>query len=319
MKNTQIVTQESTMILPAARLADLLQPFGDALTLRESAGEISANTRAAYLRGAEKFLTWCEQNASGLETPDAVRSWKAALLSAGYKPATINAWLAGVKALGAWAQESRKLPYNPMAGTKGATRKGTNKHHERESLTSDEARRLLAITDVTTATGKRDAAIIALMLFTGLRTVEVYRADIADLATRGGRLVLMVQGKGHAEKDDFVILTGEADDKIRSWLAARGSKPGPLFVSLSNRSTFERLSLRALRDLVGREMRAAGVVGNKTTHSLRHTAISTVARKAGVVKASKLARHASIETTMIYIHELDRMTDPAEGYITYDD
>jgi len=97
------------------------------------------------------------------------------------------------------------------------------------------------------------------------------------------------------------------------------SASGALFTSLSNRGRDERLSLRAIRGIVKAAYKAAGVVGkNKTTHSLRHTAITTaVKRGAPVQKVQAMARHANISTTMIYYHETDRVENPAEEFIQY--
>ena len=172
--------------------------------------------------------------------------------------------------------------------------------------------------DTGTAQGKRDNAILSIMLYTAARGVELHRADLADLQTQGGRLVLFVQGKGHGEKDDFVVIA-HAESALRDWLGVRGNKQGPLFCSLSNRSAGERLSLQAYRAMIKDYMRLAGVQGNKSTHSLRHTAITkAISEGVPLHKVSKgLARHASMDTTMIYFHELDRLTDPAEDHINY--
>ena len=52
--------------------------------------------------------------------------------------------------------------------------------------------------------------MINLMLRTGLRTIEVHRADIGDITMRKERRILKVWGKGREEKKQFVILTDEA-------------------------------------------------------------------------------------------------------------
>ena len=52
----------------------------------------------------------------------------------------------------------------------------------------------------------RDFAMLNLMLRTGLRTIEVSRADIKDITRKKGRRILKVWGKGHSEKDDFVAV-----------------------------------------------------------------------------------------------------------------
>ena len=45
-------------------------------------------------------------------------------------------------------------------------------------------------------------------------------------------------------------------------------------------------------------------------------AISKIARK-DILKARQLARHSSIDTTMIYVHEADRLDNPGEALIDY--
>jgi site-specific recombinase XerD len=79
------------------------------------------------------------------------------------------------------------------------------------------------------------------------------------------------------------------------------------------------LSLRTLRHLIKGHYLAAGVLDkDKTAHSLRHAAISTaLQRGTPVQKVAAMARHASIETTMICLHAIDRLSDQAERYISY--
>jgi integrase/recombinase XerD len=282
---------------------------------RVEAQEISADTAAGYRRGVAKFLAWLKEQQA---TPQAIRAWKAELLKAGSRPASVNAWLAGLRSFFGWLAEAGQIPFNPTQAIKGATRKGTKKRHARQALTDNEVRRLLAQPDRTTPEGKRDYAMLALMLYTAARSIELHRADLDDLHTEGGHLVLMVQGKGHTEKDELLVLIGEAESAMRDWLAERGNEPGALFVSLSNRSKNERLSRRALRDIVKRHFRMAGVHGNKTTHSLRHTAITSAIRHgAPAEKVRGMSRHASLDTLMIYYHESDRIDNPAEQYISY--
>lgn len=318
MKNTQIITTQASEITPAPALLDLLTPFAQALDLKVRAGEISANTATLYLRGAKRFITWLDVQESRAVEADTIRSWKAELAQGNYAPATINAWLAGVKALFSWATERGKLAYNPAALIKGASRKGIKKHHKREVLTPSEMRRVLSIPD-TTKQGLRDKAILALMAYTGVRSIEVHRADYKDLHTQGGRLVLFVQGKGHIEADDFVVIANpNLESALSAWLAVRGKQAGSLFCSLSNRSQDERLSLRALRFIVKDYFAKAGVIGNKSTHSLRHTAITTAIQAgAPLQKVMSMSRHANIDTLMIYAHEIDRLEQPAEEMITY--
>jgi len=303
-----------------------LREWGYWLDLRVQANEISKATATSYRRGAERYFAFVGGSAN-LQTnawengnpadPDTIRVWKAELLDK-FKPRSVNVWLAGVKSFFGWLAEKHRVPFDPTQLVKSASRKGMSKKHVRETLTDNEIRRVLAMPDTETPTGARDAAILYVMAYTAVRTVEIHRADLADLKTRDGRLTLAVQGKGSREKDDFVIIPPDAEPVLQDWLAVRGKKPGPLFTSASNRTKGARLSLSYLREMVMGYFKLAGVTGNKSTHSLRHTAITKMIR-AGVppVKVMSVSRHASVDTLMIYVHDVDRMDDPAENHISY--
>jgi integrase/recombinase XerD len=284
-------------------------------------GALAATTVTAYRKGVEKFLDWCAERTVVRVTDDTVRDWKRALRDARYRPATINTWFAGLRALFTWAVGAGRLAHDPTAAVR-AERRSSSAGHKRQALTSNEVRRLLVQPDLQKPAGVRDRALLAVMLYTGMRQIELHRANLSDLQTRGGRLVLNVHGKGRQEADEVVVLAGRtAQNALYDWLALRGDKPGPLFTSLSKRTSGGRLSLRSIRELVKGYLRAAGVRGEyKTTHSLRHTAITTaIARGAPLQKVQAMARHANINTTMIYFHEADRLANPAETFIVYDE
>ena len=319
MADKALTLAEPRTLTEGADVRDLAQQWLDSLTLQVRAGELSETTRRTYQIGLEKFLTWADRRKA--VSDEVIREWIADLRDEKRTPTTINTWLAGVRSFFSWAFRNRRLPYNPTNGIHGAKRTGTSAKHRRDALTDREVLRVLSAPDTTTPEGKRDAALLAVMAYCAARQSDLQRADLADLQTIGGRLVLAVRGKGRTEKDEVLVIAHpDAESALRDWLAVRGDDAGALFVSFSNRSQGERLSLRAIRDLVKRYYKAAGVRGDrKTTHSLRHTAItSAVKHGAPVQKVQAMARHANIATTMIYYHETDRVENPAEQFIRYD-
>ena len=44
------------------------------------------------------------------------------------------------------------------------------------------------------------------MMVCGMRTVEIVRANVGDIRRKNGRNVLYVQGKGHVDTDDYIVL-----------------------------------------------------------------------------------------------------------------
>ncbi|RLI53678.1 MAG: hypothetical protein DRO87_11285, partial [Candidatus Thorarchaeota archaeon] len=221
----------------------LIGKWHAALDRRVGSAELTANTAAVYKRGFGKFIDWIDDQQLQAVEPDTIRDWIAYMKGKEYKPGSINTWLAGVKAFFRWAVEVRLTAYNPADSVKGASRRGATQHR-RELLTDDEVRRLLAMPDAASAVGVRDLAILAIFVYTGVRTVEIHRANLDNLRTQNRQLVLYVQGKGRAEADESVVITAGALRELYAWLAIRGDKPGALFTSLSNRSRGDRLSLR---------------------------------------------------------------------------
>ena len=290
----------------------------DAMDLRTRTGELAQPTVTSYKKGMQKFTDWMQAEHPASISPDTIRLWQAHMLKDNQKR-SVNTWLAGVRSFFTWCTDARLIPYNPTATVKGASRKGETQIHRKNPLTNAEVRRLLAMPDTSTAQGARDNAILHLFLFTAMRSVEINRANLSDWQTIGTQQVIYYQGKGHNEADDYKVVVDPVADAVQLWLSYRGNKPGPLFTSLSDRSQGERLSLRAIRNLIKDHMRKAGIDDpKKTTHSLRHTAITNaIVNGAPLRVVQTLAGHTSANTTSIYIHNVDRLQNPGEKFIDY--
>jgi integrase len=237
----------------------------------------------------------------------------------GYAIQTINLWLSGVRRFYAYLMKQGFPLINPAASVRGASRRGRRRKHKRDELTPPEVLAVLKTCDETDL-GKRDRAILTLMAYCALRTIELQRADLKDLATRNGHSVLWVHGKGHPETGDFVVLPAPAHEALRSWLAVRGGDRGPLFQSLSRQNRGDRITTRAIWGMVKDRFRKAGVVnGGKSTHSIRHSAILTAIRNGATpLQVQAMARHQSFDTTLGYYHEINRTENPAEDLISYE-
>jgi len=301
-------------------LRQILPVWHKALDLQVRSGELTKPTVQTYKIGMAKFMTWFLDTQFDQVDPDIFRHWIADMFDRGYKKRTINTWLSGQKAFFRWALDARLIPWNPTATVKGKSRKGETRLHVRKVLTNAEVRSLLEQPDRSTLQGVRDYAILSMFVFTAMRTVEVNRADLADLQTIGNQPVIYFQGKGHTDKtDDYKVINENLADALQDWIRARGNQPGALFTSFSDRTRGQRLSLRALRDIVKTYMVQAGIDDPaKTTHSLRHTAITNVILHGGSLQqAQTLAGHVNSATTDIYVHAVDRLQNPAENLIDY--
>lgn len=301
-----------------SRLRSLIAEFLEYLPSEREFAESSLET---YRREINRFLFWIEQNPEPIN-PGTFTRYKSSLRKT-YSPATINLSLIAIKRFLAWLCDIGILPYNPAERVIGITERGRKTKHKRDPLSSDQARRLLDSVGNQTPGDRRDKAIIASMLYGGLRTIEINRVRINDYRVRMEYRVLEVQGKGRLESDkEGIVITEEWEHLLTDWLAVHPNRTdpnAPLFCSLSQRNKAGEMSLSAIRAMVKKRFSAAGIVGMKqSTHSLRHTAITAVIAGGGsLLDAQRFARHGSPLTTQIYIHEFDRFTNPPERLIKY--
>ena len=279
--------------------------------------DLASGTKETYLSGFRAFCWFVRSTSLDFDelTRDDVKSFKEYLVNEKkLKPATVSSYLASVRSFYAYSEDNGIE--NIAHRVKGVT---DSRSFKKEPLTPDQAQRLLASVDRGTEKGMRDFAILNLMLRTGLRDIEIVRANCKDIQTKAGVDVLYVQGKGRASKDNFVVLTPKALSPIAAYLEKRGNvnELDPLFASVSSRNAGERLTVRSVSRIAKSALRAIGIDDERyTAHSLRHTAI-TFSLLGGATErdAQQMARHANITTTMLYSHDIDRIKHAAEREI----
>jgi integrase/recombinase XerC len=278
----------------------------------------SEATLESYRRGLARFTKYLAENGITNPTPTDISEFRVYLLAT-YSAQSVNLSLSAVRSFYRYLVAVGAMPYSIASDVKGAKRAKANQH-KRSELSAGEVLDVLATCD-DTPEGIRDRAIITLMAYCGLRAIEIQRANLDNLKING-RMVLWVQGKGRTEADELVVIPRGQEIVIRRWLAERkklSTAEPALFVSLSKRNQGERLSTRAIRNLVKEHYHAAGVDDDtKTTHSLRHSAITSAIRHGATpMQVQAMARHASFDTTLNYIHEVNRLDSPAEDLIEY--
>ncbi len=298
---------------PAARTLDMPALIEDFL----AAQDVRPISKEVYRKGMERFFSWISSN--GIQQPDrkAILRFKTFLIELGLSANTVNSYLVAVKQFFCYLEGSRIYP-DIAKGVKGVKQP---RGHLREALTTSQVKEMLAMVDASTVKGKRDFAMINLMARTGLRTIEIVRADAGDIRQQGGEALLFIQGKGRDSKDDFVLLMDPALKPLKRYLRARecNGQGSPLFVSLSDRNKGERLTTKTVRTLIKGYLRKVNIDSPKLcAHSLRHF-FATHALKAGspLLQVKEAMRHASIETTQKYLHNLERIENGAERFIEF--
>jgi integrase/recombinase XerD len=222
--------------LKQTRINELIQAFISAQDVRES----SKNT---YRRTLKQYFSWIDRKGYDLSLVlrHQVIEYKTDLLNSGLSALTVGSYISSVRRFYEWC-ESVKIYFNVAKGVKSPKRQ--NKFR-RQGLTPEQSQKLLSYFQDKSV---RDFAIINLLLRTGVRTIELIRADVSDITLRSGQRVLNVKGKGKDEKDDFVCLTEKTYQAIRQYLQSRGKvkTSDPQFISESNNSKGQRLSTKTI-------------------------------------------------------------------------
>lgn len=276
-----------------------------------AAQEVKQSSRRLYARTILPFFKWVEgtgRNLASLSDID-LKQYADSLLEEGLSNNTRCSYIVTLRKFYEWAEYKRLYP-NIARSLKTPKRA---QEFEKQHLTNAKSKELLQHFQESSL---RDFAIVNLLLRTGLRTVEVTRANVGDIALKSTdeteRRVLMVQGKGHDEKDDFVILTGKAWEPIERYLKTcrKGAKAGEaLFTSTSHQNGGQRLTTRTISGLVKEGLRAIGLDSREyTAHSLRHTCAVEILKKNGLdlSQAQAVLRHSSSTTTEIYVKSIKK-------------
>jgi site-specific recombinase XerD len=178
------------------------------------------------------------------------------------------------------------------------------------ALGDRQARALLDAPVENTLKGIRDSAILAMLLYHGIRREELCRLRVRDLESREGIRHLRIHGK--RDKIRFVPVQAAASRLIEQYLDLAGhgdDLAGPLFRPIRNNRSTEKLD-RALdpasvyRNVVRHYGSAAGVIAEVSglcVHSLRATAATNaLSHQADIGKVQEWLGHADISTTRLY-------------------
>jgi integrase/recombinase XerD len=301
--------QEVTIVNPLR--VDLLVDFFI------DAQDVKMSSKALYRRTLKQYFNWVAKKGyllSEISRPQLLQ-YKDELLTSGMSSLSVGSYITSVRRFYEWTEANKYYP-NVAKGIKTPKRK---QQFKKQPLLPDQATALLSYYQ---DKALRDYAIVNLLLRTGLRTIEVIRANVEDIVFKGSQRVLLVHGKGRDERDNFVLLTDKAYQPIADYLATRGkvNSSEPLFTSSSNNSKGERLSTRSISYIAKEGLKAIGLDERSfTAHSLRHTTAVNILRAGGSLETAQFTlRHSNPATTQIYTQTLNeerRLQNSGEALI----
>jgi integrase/recombinase XerD len=268
--------------------------------------DVRENTRKKYRDSLHVFIGWLTRNADvrNPQRSDIIR-YKQWLIETGKASMTVDNYLVSVRQFFKYLEESG-IHDNIAAGIHSPKKyMGYRKGY----LKPEEVNRLLQSINRSTLQGKRDYAIINLMVRTGMRCIEVSRSNVQDLILEGNHWLINIQGKGHWEKDRPLGLTDKAVLPIKEYLNELYdvTELCPLFCNHSYVSTDTRITTLTISKIIKKYLRSIGFDSIKlSAHSLRHTAAITALRNGATLsEVQHMLGHRSPNTTMIYLRAIE--------------
>ncbi len=274
-------------------------------------------TRRAYKIDIEEFTHFI-----GIQTPHEMRTvtrahviaWRKDLEARELAPSTIRRKLSALASLFDHLCESNAVTHNPVGGVK-RPKAGSNEGST-PALGEKEARDLLERPDTATLKGKRDTAILATLLYHGIRREELTNLKVKDLHTRKGVMHYKILGKGN--KIRYIPIHPQAMRLIDDYLEKAGHREdtkGPLFRPVRNNVTGQlnkALNPNSIYTAIVKPYAGLGV------HSLRATAATNALdHEADIAKVQQMLGHANISTTRLYDRRKSKPEDSPVFRIKY--
>jgi integrase/recombinase XerD len=304
-----VLNSQDITLLPTLNIEALVDAFINSQDVKQSSKNL-------YRRTLKQYFNWVNTKnylLSEIARPQ-ILEYKDYLLSSGMSSLTVGSYITSVRRFYEWTEANKFYP-NVAKGIKTPKRK---QQFKKQPLLPAQATALLNFYQ---DKDLRDYAIINLLLRTGLRTIEVIRASVEDITFKGGQRVLLIQGKGRDEKDNFVVLTDKTYQPLAQYLATRTTTASaPLFISTSNNSKGGRLTTRTISYIAKEGLKGIGLDERSfTAHSLRHTTAVNILRAGGSLETAQFTlRHSNPATTQIYtatLNEERRLQNSGEALI----
>ena len=241
-------------------LASLPEPL-DAALRRLDAGQVTS-FMLGYCQGRNR------ESAKAMVT--AVRALLRFLLVAGHVPVPLAA---AVPAVAGWRLAS--LP---------------------RGLDATVVDRLLGSCNRGTMVGRRDYAILVMLARLGLRGAEAAALELGDVDWHGGEVA--IRGKGN--RIDRLPLPAGVGEAVAGYLMAGRPRCDAATVFCTVRAPYRRLSPAAIRQIMGRACRRAGL-NRMGAHRLRHSLATGMLRAgASLPEVGQVLRHRSQLSTSVY-------------------
>jgi len=302
--------------------AEQFQELADVPAAAEWLANIdNRNTRRAYRRDVEEFMSML-----GIQHFDELRdvrrahviAWRKMLEARELGASTRRRKLSAVSSLYRYLCNENAVEENPVSGVKRPPIENPNEGRT-PALSDGQARRLLAAPTGDGLRPRRDRAILAVLLYHGLRRDEVVRLTVGSLHEQRGVPHLRVHGKGG--KTRAVPVHPAALSAINEYFEVAShdiDRKAPLFQPSQARWAGQALSGDGIHWLVRKYANQASIPMERIVHALRATAATNaLEHEADIARVQDWLGHANVSTTRLYDRRARRPEDSPTFRVSY--
>lgn len=276
----------------------------------------STDAQRGYRHAMDEFIDWyCSEPRLSFNKTVVLR-YRIHLESRRLAPGTINLRLGAVRRLAYEAADCGLLSADLAAGIRRV--KGVKKIGVRLGnwLTPEQAETLLEVPDLARLKGKRDRALLAVLLACGLRRHEAVDLKLSHLQQREEHWAI-VDLVGKAAHTRTVPMPGWVKEAVDDWLKNAGIMGGKIFrrVNRAGKTWGEGMTEKVVWHVV-KEFAAKAGIERLAPHDLRRTCAKLCHAAGGELDQIQfLLGHASIQTTERYLGCKQRIRDAVNDRI----
>lgn len=291
--NMVITNQKSSITIP--ELENYTENFIKYL-------DVDDKTLKAYRVGIRALMEFLNNNSIKNPVRDDIIAFRD-YLRENYSSNTVNSYMIAVRALFKYLEIHDRYK-NITVDIKGARYDNTPK---KEVLSLEQMKDIYS-----NLIDARERALFGLMVSTGLRVCEISTALVEDIRYHNGEIVLFVLGKKRDSKCEYVKLSNQVLEDIKSYLDGRST--GYLFTSTSNNSLGKGMSTTSLRKMIKEIFKRFGIDKDTIScHSLRRSfAVASYETGSTIYDIQQVLHHANIQTTTRYLRQVDRDKNKTE-------
>lgn len=290
--------------------------YHDVLQLKHSIFDcidVTENTRKEYLTRIKHFIHFVKLHGLNFNTYLEYKRYLSSIDT--LSVSTKNKYLISAKIFIDGLNSLQRLPFQINTKVRGFKQ---SKLHKKDGLSDEDISKIVEYCSSLEPTiqNLRLKSILSLLIFQGLRQVEIIRLNVTDINLKDKTAFII--GKGQDDKE-LIHLHPSTVKALKTYLQKYRVRDGALFRSESNFSSGSRLTTKSIREIIKKVLNELNIDGS--THGFRHFFITKLIKsyKGELLTVSKYSRHRSIQMLEVYNDEIIREQDLPRFYNVFSD